>query len=187
MRKEQIPTLIRKPLRQAHYQSLQLLARTLSHLTPYETVVTLPKGSFIADGMSSTHDSSFMQDPDFLRAYARAVKAAGADWGIPWRTHIALWSADACKSASGDFVELGTGRGWMFSAILSSLNWEGMSKRLFLFDTFTDSRLDLISGHALNGKDKHPRYAVSFESTEANFADWQRVRLVRGRVPESLF
>jgi len=186
MFKERIPSAVRKPLRKMHYESLQLLARALGRLSPYENFVVIPKDAFVADGLVSIHDSTFSNAPSFQHAYARAVKAAGADWDIPWRTHVALWSADACKSVPGDFVELGTGRGWMFSAILSSLDWVGMTKQLFLFDTFTDMRLDGISGRAINRNEKHPCYALSFEETISNFADWDRVELVRGRIPESL-
>jgi len=186
MRKEQIPAGIRKPLRKAHLEGLQLIARTLGNLTPYESFVVVPKDSFTADGLTTSHDSTFVNDAVFQQAYARAVKAVGSDWDIPWRTHVALWAADACKSIPGDFVELGTGRGWMFSAILSSLDWSGMSKQLFLFDMFTSTRLDPISGLVVDGAQRHPCYAKSFEATELNFADWERVELVRGRIPESL-
>jgi len=34
-----------------------------------------------------------VEDPAFARAYARGVQATGTDYGIRWRTHVALWAA----------------------------------------------------------------------------------------------
>ena len=186
MLKDLIPTSVRKPLTRTRIRFLSAAGRTIGSLSPYETLIVVPKDAFVADGLATEHDSSFSADDNFRRGYARAIKAVGGEWRIPWRTHVAIWAADVCRSTPGDFVELGTGRGWMFSAVLGSMDWASMTKRLFLFDMFTSGRVDPITGRELEDSTPHPCYALSYEATKANFSEWDRVELVRGRIPESL-
>ena len=48
---------------------------------------------YTADGLRTVHNHDFVRDPDFVRAYARGVAAAGEDYDWQWRVHLGLWAA----------------------------------------------------------------------------------------------
>jgi hypothetical protein len=110
------------------------------------------------DGLIAWKNLAWRSEPSFKTAYSSAEEQAGVDYHISWRTHVALWAADLASCAAGNFVELGTGRGWMASAILSS----GVVKedvKFFLFDTFDIHNVDSNSGNRLTTQS--PVYAES--------------------------
>ncbi len=86
------------------------------------------------DGLRTAHNHTFMDDASFRRAYTRAVQAAGWDYEIYWRVHVILWAAATAQAIPGAFVECGTGRGFMASAICEHLGWG--ERPFYLFDTF---------------------------------------------------
>lgn len=56
------------------------------------------------DGLRSIHNHDFMSAAEFVRAYARGVKAAGTDYCWHWRVHVGLWAAKCAIKLNGDFV-----------------------------------------------------------------------------------
>ena len=140
---------------------------------------------YYEDALRTTATHDFVDDPDFVRAYARGVKAAGWDYGIRWRVHVALWIAAAGARIEGDFVECGVGRGMVSSAVLESLPWSELGRRFFLVDTF----LPFWPGAdgeqtAAQGVSEH--YASDVDAVRSNFAEWPNVVLAQGRIPEVL-
>jgi hypothetical protein len=133
------------------------------------------------DGLWTKHAQPFLDDPFFQQAYARAVAAAGWDYRIPWRLHTVLWAAAQCEDLDGDFVECGTGRGFMASGICEYLGW--VERPFYLFDTFLSSSPDM-HGHQEGGT--NPYYATSRDATADNFREWPGVELVIGRIPDTL-
>lgn len=125
------------------------------------------------DGITTHHSDGFRATAEFKKAYARSVQAAGWDYSIPYRIHQALWCAKNALKVPGAFVELGTGRGFVMSDVLTL----GINRPVHLFDTFLPS---------LPGKEASPVYAVDFESVVANFAEWPRTALHRGDVFDTL-
>lgn len=134
------------------------------------------------DGLLTYHAHPFLDDPAFRRAYARAVRAGGHDYDIPWRVHTILWAAQHALRLDGAFVECGTGRGFMASAICEYLGWG--ERPFLLFDTFVPYALD-EDGRQRPGSTTLDVYADSPESVAANFAEWPGIELVVGRVPEA--
>ena len=135
------------------------------------------------DGMASRHNDGFRNDPVFASAYARAVQAAGWDYGVPWRVHQHLWCADLARKVEGDVVELGTGRGFFMSAVVAAWpGWSESTRSLHLFDTFEPG---FVQADGTRGPDS-PFYAASFEDTARNFAEWPRVHLYCGDLFETL-
>lgn len=134
------------------------------------------------DGLRTTHDHSFIDTLEFRRAYQRAVQAAGWDYGIHWRVHVVLWAARAVQTVPGAFVECGTGRGFMASAICEHMVWE--SRHFYLFDTFQPELVtpDSTERHQIRSS----VYANGYEEVEANFREWTGVTLVVGNIPDSL-
>lgn len=125
------------------------------------------------DGITTHHNDSFRQTDEFKKAYVRAIEASGWDYGIPYRIHQALWCAKNALKVPGAFVELGTGRGFVMSAVMTL----GIRAQVHLFDTFLPSLAD---------GDPSPLYAVDFDSVSANFAEWPNVTLHRGDLRTTL-
>jgi hypothetical protein len=131
---------------------------------------------FFEDGLWTNHGHSFLDDDHFQTAYERAVTAGGFDYKIRWRTHSVLWAASTAARVAGAFVECGTGRGFMASAICDYLAWD--DRPFYLYDTF-EPTLD-------HGPAPNAAYATSVEDVRTNFAQWPGVRLVVGELPETL-
>jgi hypothetical protein len=139
---------------------------------------------FEADGMGTRHNVNFMREQRFQKAYNRAVAASGWDYGIPFRVHQALWCSRQAQKVDGDFVELGTGRGFIMSAVLADFqNWENARRSVHLFDTFISALVDS------QGKQTGPvsaHYAISAENVVANFSEWTRVKIHQGDIFDTL-
>lgn len=138
------------------------------------------------DGIASRHNDGFRHDPRFRGAYDRAVLAAGWDYGIPYRIHQALWCARQARKVDGDFVELGTGRGFIMSAVLTDYpDWNSDSRSLHLFDTFKSTWVDEQGIQRPDGPIS-PFYAKSIDNVKINFSEWSRVHIHQGDVFDTL-
>ena len=149
-----------------------------------------PKYNFEADCMATSSNFGFTQTPRFRFAEKRAIEASGFDYRIPLRIHQAIWCADhAIKlDPKASFIELGTGRGYVMSSVLGSLEYLNQSMfgpPVFLFDTFKSFATDHKS---LQNSDlgRNIYYAESFEEVMKTFSRYPNVTLVRGKLPESL-
>lgn len=145
--------------------------------------------AFDADGMATSAITSFLDRPNFVSAYFRMRVASRAvvDPGLQWRVHQAMWCAANCMKTEGDFVECGTGKGLMMSAVLDSLpNWQTSDKRLLLFDTFSPFGIDPSSGKNLEEFGLRGTYASDFEDVAQNFSEWNRIELIKGFLPGTL-
>jgi hypothetical protein len=118
--------IIREVLRQAGYE-------IINHKKP-------PPGMYDQDGLRTNHGHDFVDDPTFIEAYQYAFNATKEDPAHhgPWRVHIAMWAATTALRRQGDFVECGTARAFVSTAILKYTNWNEMSddRNFFLVDTF---------------------------------------------------
>ena len=145
--------------------------------------------TYSADGMATLAIPSFLSQEDFRQSYFRLRVASRevVDPGLHWRAHQAIWCAKHCMQIDGDFVECGTGKGLMMSAMLASLpEWKDSSKRLLLFDTFSPYGIDPETGQNGQGFGIRGTYASSIEDVAANFSEWERVELIQGFLPDSL-
>jgi hypothetical protein len=135
------------------------------------------------DGLWTYHGHTFVEDHRFAEAYRRAVLAGGYDYGIRWRVHTILWAAAHGAALDGAFVECGTGRGFMASAVCDYLDWS--ERPFYLYDTFLPVAPDEHGDQAAGGI-ASPVYAETPEAVAENFAQWPGVQLVIGRIPETL-
>lgn len=150
--------------------------------------------SYDHDGLRSVHNHDFMIEPGFRAAYARGVQAVGQDYQWYWRVHIGLWAARTAARLPGDFVECGVNRGFLSSAILQDLNWDGQGRQLWLLDTFAGIDGRFISDaeraagvmEANRAKLDSGFYTGSLDAVRENFAAWKGVRIIVGAVPETL-
>ena len=142
------------------------------------------------DGVGTIHDMHFLEEPHFKKCHQRAIQAAGYDYGIPLRLHQAMWCADLAHQLPRDaiFVELGTGRGFVMTAICQSLADSSESfrtRKIYLFDTFNPYRLS-EEGLPDESLGINPHYAESFEKVSDNFLEWDNVEIVSGKLPATL-
>jgi hypothetical protein len=177
---ERLPRILQPPALIA--RNVLQLARTVRGADA-DTLASYPHR---LDGIATIHNTKFTDTPRFQRAYARAVKAAGWDYGIPFRVHQALWCSRQAQKVLGDFVELGTGRGFFMSAVMADFDgWTSQGRTLHLFDTFKSFHLD-SNGMLRSENGPSPVYAISAEETRENFAEWPGVVIHEGDVVESL-
>ena len=142
-------------------------------------------GWYAEDAVRSVANHGFVDEPAFVKAYDRGVSAAGWDFKIRWRVHVALWAAAAGARIPGDFVECGVGRGMVSSAVLESLPWEDLEKRFWLIDTFLPYWTDAEGAQPESGE-VSPYYASGLDDVTANFAEWSNIKITPGRIPEVL-
>jgi hypothetical protein len=146
------------------------------------------------DGLTSVHNHDFMQDQDFLSAYARGVKATGVDYKWHWRVHIGLWAAKTVVNKSGDFVECGVNAGFMSSSIMHALNWDSLNKTFFLLDTFNGLSESQVSKEELEDGilEKNAKliankfYVTSSDQARKNFSEWNNIKIIEGLIPDTL-
>jgi cephalosporin hydroxylase len=150
--------------------------------------------NYAQDGLQTAHNNGFMADPRFQKAYARGVKAAGADYSWHWRVHVGLWAAERAMSVPGDFVEFGTNRGFLASSIMEHLAWNATGRRFMLLDTFSgiDERFVSPVERQIGVLERNQRdidsgfYALSVDDVRTNFAEWPKAEIIVGPVPLTL-
>ena len=145
-------------------------------------------------GLRSIHNHEFMDDPAFLKAYERGIRAAGDDYRWHWRVHVGLWAAACAARLEGDFVECGVNRGFLSSAIMDYLDWDSLEKQFYLLDTFRgmDERFISPEDKASGAVERNAQnlasgfYVQGIEAVRANFSQWKNVSLIEGSIPETL-
>lgn len=143
---------------------------------------------FVSDGLSTVHNHDFLDDPMYQQALRRAIQADPGLGYMTWRLHVALWAAHHASHLDGDFVECGVNKGFLSSAIMEYLGWNNLGRSFFLFDTFEGIVADLLTKDELeSGRMNHNHlYKDTYARAMGNFAEYQRVHLVKGIVPQTL-
>jgi hypothetical protein len=150
--------------------------------------------AYVEDALMTVQNHEFVEDPAFARSYARGVQATGTDYNIRWRTHVALWAAASASKLPGDFVECGVNKGFMSSAIMHYLDWDKLSKKFYLLDTFQGLDVSRISeeekaaGYAEKNQSRLANgfYVSGVEGVKWNFSEWKNAVVVQGTIPDSL-
>lgn len=148
---------------------------------------------FAADGLTTIHDSSFMDDPQFQDAYAFGCQietSMGSDLHIEWRAWIALWAAQQALLVPGDFVECGVYTGVFSGTICRYLQFDHIDRQFWLLDTFRG----LPEGQLLEGEKSLniQNYNYEYDRPElvhlvrSKFSVYPNVTVVDGVVPDTL-
>lgn len=148
------------------------------------------------DGLTTQHNSDFMREPAFIRAYNRGSQAArGIDHQWYWRFHVGLWCLRTAIRLPGDFVEFGVNYGMLASGGMLDLDWNQHNKHFYLFESFGGMKPDHVDT-AVEGRahlDSYNRvalsngfYATNPEEVRANFAEFHNIHLIVGFVPDTL-
>lgn len=157
------------------------------------------EGDYYDDGTMKVlgRNLNFLTEPRFIDA-KQAGSAAGMPFkwpgtdniiDMPWRVHMALWAASHCAHLPGDFVECGVHTGGLSLAICRYIDFNSTGKAFYLFDTFTGIPDDQMADEEKPFRTEENRmyYAQdSYETALKNFEPYPKVRLVRGRVPDTL-
>jgi O-methyltransferase len=136
--------------------------------------------------MMSAHNSEFLADARFQRAYA-AGKATGSWWDhdLHWRAHVICWAAQHALSLDGDYVECGVHRGG-FSRMLA--DYAGLDarpdKKLYLVDTYNGMPEGCASPE--NADTLKHLYTESYGAVLRTFAPFSNAVVVRGVIPDIL-
>jgi hypothetical protein len=140
------------------------------------------------DALKTKRNLDHLRQPDFVRAYRRAISTCGWDYGIRWRTHTVLWAAEHALQIEGCFVELGTGRGWMMSAVCEFVEITSTTKRIYCVDRFLPNAVDRVTGEVIDAPNPaEDYYAKDLLSTREAFAEWSsHVEFVQGELPAAL-
>jgi len=155
----------------------------------FELVNLTNKKTYNQDELLTAHNHDFMEDPAFVTAYRRGIKAWEKDPQIHWRTHVALWVASNAQRLEGDFVECGVYRGFLSSAVMQYCDWNKLGKHFFLFDTFCGLDEKYVSK---TEKEKgrmefsRSRFSECYEKVKSNFAEFKNVHFIKGSIPETL-
>jgi hypothetical protein len=149
---------------------------------------------------SYNHDSlrtysknlSFLQEERFRLAYRAGMQLGhksipGDDIHVEYRAHIACWAAQHAKHLPGDLVECGVARGCLSGTICHYIGFNETGKSFYLFDTFKgipeEQMLPTERAHAREHNEGS--YDDCYEIVKRKFAPYPRVRLIRGKVPDT--
>lgn len=135
------------------------------------------------------HNHDFMRDPHFIKSFRRGIKAQGEMQKYFWRAHVALWCAAHAVKLPGDFVECGVWKGFLSSAIMDYLDWNSLSKKFFLFDTWCgidESQITAEEQGRLCLEHYRKHYVPNFQQAKDNFKEYHNVIITKGSVPETL-
>jgi Macrocin-O-methyltransferase (TylF) len=146
------------------------------------------------DGLTSIHNHDFMDEPSFIRAYQRGVKAVGKDYHWHWRVYIGLWAARTAIQKPGDFVECGVNAGFLSSSIMHDLDWDSRGRNFYLLDTFAGIDPRHVSPEELQDGILRKNaelitsgfYVASVESVRNNFSEWKNLEIIEGVIPDTL-
>jgi hypothetical protein len=148
--------------------------------------------TYNTDGLASQHNSEFMRDPRFAKAYAFGMTDGPRGRHLEWRGHVALWLAEQSVQLGGDFIECGVNTGIMSGAIMTYLDFARYSdRRFYLLDTFAGIPEEQITEaeRKVGVGDMNAKYQGGdrlFDIVRAKFSAWPNARLVRGKVPDTL-
>ena len=151
-----------------------------------------PPGLYEADGLRVwSKNIGFLTDERFERAYQRGMMSGhrfGSSLDIRWRVAVTVWAGSHGTKLPGDFVECGVNTGIFSLAICDYVNFDSTGKRFYLFDTFTGIPAEQITkGEEHMGGVNARHYPEDcYALAQRNFAPFSNVKLVRGRVPDTL-
>ena len=146
---------------------------------------------FSADNLVTTSRHSFLKEDNFIHA----MKAGEARWGniknkrdISWRLNIMLWAVShSLRSWNKEsiFIECGTGKGYMVSAICSYFNWDDAKPDFYLIDSFSPFVPD-IKGQQIENSKTSFMYSKGDEEIREYFSKHKSIKILKGFIPEVL-
>jgi len=144
--------------------------------------------TYAADGIVTSTNADFVNEPKFANAYQLAEKTKpGPGFNMPWRVYIVCWLANHVKKLEGHFVECGVNTGAYSRAIIDYIDFNSLNKTFYLFDTFEGLVKEQVTEEELNAgiKDYIGHYKNVYEQVVATFKPFS-TKIIKGIVPETL-
>jgi O-methyltransferase len=156
----------------------------------FNVQVTISPGraTYSQDGLTTVVDSSFMEDPRFIEAYNVGYAAGSWDKHIHWRQYNACWVANRAIGLEGDFVECGVNRGSSALTAMTYTDFPSTGKTFWLMDTFEGIPMDLVTEEErqIGIGTLYNDYGECYEQVVERFKDYDCVKIIRGRIPDTL-
>lgn len=134
------------------------------------------------DWIQTPHSTEWALQEPFRSSYNSAIRRVGEDYRIPWRVQTLIWGASVAIHRPGDFVELGTGRGFSMIAVAESVkSFHGLQKKIWCYDTFLKPDVTGLGQAKFSNV-----YASDVGAVEESFRDLHCVHFVVGDVRETL-
>ena len=154
------------------------------------------KNSYCEDGLATNHITDFLKDEKFLSNYLEASQGTNMkkiSHRITYRAYIVNYFANLSlkkfKNQNGCFVELGTHKGLMAKLIVLNSDLINEKTNFYLFDTFEGIPIDQLTEEEkkLANKKNSSIYKENvFEFVKQKFNDYKFIKLVQGKLPQSL-
>lgn len=148
--------------------------------------------TYVADGVATIHNVSFIQDPQFAKAYQAGISTIQEfrpNLELHWRVYTACWAAQTALRLEGDYVECGVNTGILSRAVLEYVQFSQEKNRLFwLLDTFSGIPVDQLTHNEkrLGREQMNNKYLHGFATVQQTFSQFDNVKLIQGRVPDTL-
>ena len=132
--------------------------------------------------------SSFKSSERFIDAYSKGVEGARGgvinSGDIFYRAHQAFWATSIALNNEGDWVELGTGRGFTMSSALKyhKEKWNDSSKKLFLVDIFSSFEVDQETGKPKLDSEKNDAYCDDLNLLKKHFQEFNNVYFIEYQI-----
>jgi len=157
------------------------------HNLYFKENINIERCTYKKDGLYTYHNSDFIQDGRFQKAY-KAGKGTGS-WNvdIEWRAYVACWAANQVKDVPGDFVECGVNKGGLSRTIVDYVDFNSLDKKLYLLDTF-EGLVDEYLSESEKGKGLHLNgwgYEDCYNSVKETFKNYN-TSIIKGKVPDTL-
>lgn len=148
------------------------------------------KTTYNEDGLATFHVASFLTDSHFQESYQKGKETGTwTKMDIRWRAYVCCWAADKAKKLEGDFVECGVFKGGLSRVVVNYVSFEKLNKKFYLLDTYEGMPVEYISKEEISLikpelRNKH--YTDTYSEVKKTFQDYQNVKIVKGKIPDSL-
>jgi O-methyltransferase len=146
------------------------------------------KVTYNQDGLATTHNADFMQDPRFLAAYEAGRSTGSWTFGeLHWRAYVICWAAERCSALPGDFVECGVNRGGFALAVINYTRFGNLDKKFYLLDTYEGVVECQITPAEKAAGVRAGEYEPCHDAVLRTFSPYaKQVRIIKGMVPDTL-
>jgi O-methyltransferase len=144
--------------------------------------------TYDTDGLKTSNNCDFINEPRFARAYQKAVNTKPwPGFTLQWRVYIVCWFADFVKNLEGDFVECGVNTGAYSRAVIDYIDFPKTGKKFYLLDTYEGLAKELVTDDELKAGigGYFGDYRNVYEQVKETFGAFN-AEIIKGRVPDTL-
>jgi len=142
--------------------------------------------TYNTDGLATSNNSDFMQEPRFVAAY-EAAKATDPwpNFTLQWRIHVVCWFAEYARHFEGDFVECGVNTGSYARAIMEYIHFNNTGKKYYMMDTFSGLDPSLVTEEEKKKGILNYNYRDTYQEVVETFKPFN-TKIIRGSIPNTL-